>query len=344
MSAMYPLNAFEYVEAASVQDALREAENGAVIKAGGVDLLDRMKEGIDAPRRLVNIRHVRGLDRIAEENGGLRIGPLVTLAQLDRSEAVRKRYVALAEAAEHSATPQIRNMATIGGNLLQRPRCWYFRSADFHCLRKGGDKCFAQDGENQYHAIFDNQLCAIVHPSSLAMPLIAFGAQVELTSAKGKRNVAVEDFFVTPEQDVTREASIQPGEMITAITVPAPADGTASAYYKQGEKESFDWPLAAVAVALEMSGGTCRKANLILGFAAPTPLRAKSAEAKLNGAEISEEVARAAAKEAIVGATPMTNNAYKLPIFEAVVRRTILRASKGAPYPITIDEAAGAKA
>jgi len=344
MSAMYPLNAFEYVEAASVQDALREAENGAVIKAGGVDLLDRMKEGIDAPRRLVNIRHVRGLDRIAEENGGLRIGPLVTLAQLHRSEAVRRRYTALAEAAEHSATPQIRNMATIGGNLLQRPRCWYFRSADFHCLRKGGDKCFAQDGENQYHAIFDNQLCAIVHPSSLAMPLIAFGAQVELTSAKGKRNVAVEDFFVTPEQDVTREASIQPGEIITAITVPAPANGTASAYYKQGEKESFDWPLAAVAVALEMNGGTCTKANVILGFAAPTPLRAKSAEAKLNGAAISEDVARAAAKEAIVGATPMTNNAYKVPIFEAVVRRTILRASKGAPYPTTIDEAAGGNA
>ena len=344
MSAMYPLNAFEYVEAASVQDALREVDTGAVIKAGGVDLLDRMKEGIEAPKRLVNIRHIRGLDRVAEENGGLRIGPLVTLTQLHTSETVRKRYTALAEAAEHSATPQIRNMATIGGNLLQRPRCWYFRSADFHCLRKGGDKCFAQDGENQYHAIFDNQLCAIVHPSSLAMPLIAFGAQVELTSAKGKRNVAVEDFFVTPEQDVTREASIQPGEIITAITVPAPAEGMASAYYKQGEKESFDWPLAAVAVALHMNGGTCNKANVILGFAAPTPLRAKSAEAKLNGAAVNEDVARSAAKEAIVGATPMTNNAYKLPIFEAIVRRTILRASKGAPYPTTIDEAAGVSA
>src|SRR5579884_2670878 len=321
MSSMYPLNAFEYVEAASVQDALREAANGAVIKAGGVDLLDRMKEGIDAPKRLVNIRHVRGLDQIAEDSGGLRIGPLVTLAQLHGNEAVRKRYTALAEAAEHSATPQIRNMATIGGNLLQRPRCWYFRSNDFHCLRKGGDKCFAQDGENEYHAIFDNQLCAIVHPSSLAIPLIAFGAHVELTSTQGKRNVAVEDLFVTPEQDVTREASVLPGE-----------------------KESYDWPLAAVAVALQMTGESCQNANVILGFAAPTPLRAKSAETKLNGAAISEQSARAAAKEAVAGATPMTKNAFKLPIFEAVVRRTILRAAKGAPYPMTIDEAAGVSA
>ncbi|HVH86252.1 MAG TPA: xanthine dehydrogenase family protein subunit M [Terriglobales bacterium] len=344
MSSMYPLSAFEYVEAASIQDALRETESGAVIKAGGVDLLDRMKEGIDAPKRLVNIRHVRGLDRIAEDNGGLRIGPLVTLTQLHRSETVRKRYTALAEAAEHSATPQIRNMATIGGNLLQRPRCWYFRSADFHCLRKGGERCFAQDGENEYHAIFDNQLCAIVHPSSLAIPLIAFGAQVELTSAKGKRNVTVEDFFVTPERDVTREAAIQPGEVITAITLPPPPQGTVSAYYKQGEKESFDWPLAAVAVALQMSGSTCNKANVVLGFAAPTPLRAKAVEAKLDGVAINEDLARSAAKEAIVGATPMTNNAYKLPIFEAIVRRTIVRATKGAPYPTTIDEAAGVSA
>ena len=344
MSSMYPLNAFEYVEAASVQDALREAANGAVIKAGGVDLLDRMKEGIDAPKRLVNIRHIRGLDQIAEDNGGLSIGPLVTLTQLHTNETVRQRYTALAEAAEHSATPQIRNMATIGGNLLQRPRCWYFRSSDFHCLRKGGDKCFAQDGENEYHAIFDNQLCAIVHPSSLAIPLIAFGAHVELTSAQGKRNVAVEDLFVTPEQDVTREASVLPGELITAITVPAPGEGTKSAYYKQGEKESYDWPLAAVAVSLQMSGDNCQKANVILGFAAPTPLRAKGAEMKLSGATVSEQNARAAAKEALLGATPMSKNAFKLPIFEAVVRRTILRAAKGAPYPMTIDEAAGVSA
>ena len=344
MSSMYPLNAFEYVEAASIQDALREAANGAVIKAGGVDLLDRMKEGIDTPKRLVNIRHVRGLDQIAEDNGGLRIGPLVTLTQLHTNETVRKRYAALAEAAEHSATPQIRNMATIGGNLLQRPRCWYFRSSDFHCLRKGGEKCFAQDGENEYHAIFDNQLCAIVHPSSLAIPLIAFGAHVELTSAQGKRSVAVEDLFVTPEQDVTREASVLPGELITSITIPAPPEGMKSAYYKQGEKESFDWPLAAVAVALQMSGDSCEKANVILGFAAPTPLRANGAETKLNGATISEQSARDAAKASMAGATPMSKNAFKVPIFEAVVRRTILRAAKGAPYPMTIDEAAGVSA
>lgn len=345
MSSMYPMNAFQFVEASSLAEALREAKDGAVIKAGGVDLLDRMKEGIDAPKRLVNIRHLPGLDRVDEvSDGGLRIGPLVTLTQIDEHPVIRRRFTALAEAAGHSATPQIRNMATIGGNLLQRPRCWYFRSSDFHCSRKGGDKCFAQDGENQYHAIFDNQSCAIVHPSSLAIPLIAFGAQVELTSGKNKRTVPVEEFFVTPEQDVTRETNIQPGEIITAVLVPAPPQGTVSAYYKQGEKESFDWPLAAVAIAMQIDGNQCRKANVILGFAAPTPLRSSDAEAALNGKTIDEQSARAAGEAAIRGATPMTKNAYKLPIFSAVVRRTILRAARGAPYPLTIDEAAGVQA
>jgi xanthine dehydrogenase YagS FAD-binding subunit len=344
MSQMYPLNAFEYVEARSVDEALREAANGAEIKAGGVDLLDRMKSGIDAPKRIVNIRHIRGLADIEERDGALRIGPLVTLAHLGGHTVVRKQFTALAEAAEHSATPQIRNMATIGGNLVQRPRCWYFRSSEFQCLRKGGGHCFAQDGENQYHALFDNQTCAIVHPSSLAIPLIAFGAQLELASTKGRRTVPLEEFFITPEQDVTREASLLPGEMITAITIPAPAAGTVSAYYKLGEKESFDWPLAAVAVAMQMNGGQCRKANVILGFAAPTPLRAKEAEAQLSGKGIDDSSARAAGKAAMVGATPMTKNAFRVPIFEVIVRRTILRAAKGAPYPMTIDQAAGVNA
>ena len=165
--------------------------------------------------------------------------------------------------------PQIRNVATIGGNLLQRPRCWYFRHAEFPCRRKGGEICFAQDGENQYHAIFDNHICAIVAPSSAAVPLIALNAQIELTSKEGKRLLALEKFYLTPEQNVTREHSLRPGELLTGVVIPAVSRGTKSAYQKYGEKDSHDWPIADAAVVLQMDGNTVRKASIVLGAALP---------------------------------------------------------------------------
>src|SRR5205085_1096006 len=191
------MNAFEYADAGSINEAITLLSvKGAAIKAGGVDLLDLMKERLAEPSRLVNIRNLRELDFIkTDKDGGLRIGPLVTLAHLAQEKMLRERFTALADAALHAATPQIRNMATLGGNLLQRPRCWYFRHEDFHCRKKGGEICFAQEGENQYHAIFDNELCAIVHPSSAATALVAHGASIELSSKDGKRSVSLEDFF-----------------------------------------------------------------------------------------------------------------------------------------------------
>jgi xanthine dehydrogenase YagS FAD-binding subunit len=321
------ISRFEWTNAKSVNDALAQSEGKAVLKAGGIDLIDRLKEGIDSPSRLVNIRTIPGLDRISADANGLRVGPLVTLAQLDADKNVRANYTALADAAGHAATPQIRNMATAGGNLLQRPRCWYFRNEQFHCFKKGGNKCFAQEGENEYHAIFDNRLCAIVHPSAVGVALTALGAKLELTSKSGKREVAMEEFWVRPEQDMNRENSLAPGEMITAISVPK-VDGR-SAYMKLGEKESFDWPLAEVAVVLTQSAGRVSKASVILGAAAPVPLRAKAAEAAIVGQQLTEQTARVAATAALQGATPLANNAYKLPIFEAMIRRTIIAA--GAP-------------
>jgi xanthine dehydrogenase YagS FAD-binding subunit len=216
-------------------------------------------------------------------------------------------------------------MASIGGNLAQRPRCWYFRSEDFQCRKKGGTHCFAQDGENDYHAIFDNRTCAIVHPSGIAVPLVALHARLQLTSPKGKRDVLLEEFFVSPEQDVMRENILQPDELITGVTVPA--TDARSAYYKQGEKESFDWPIADVAVALTIQGSRCSKASIVLAAAAPRPYRAKAAEAQLADSTINEDIARKAAKQALADATPLANNSYKIPIFEAIVRRTILRAA-----------------
>ena len=319
------MNRFEWVNASSVDQALASVTDGAAFKAGGIDLLDLMKDGIVRPSRLVNIRQISGLNEVSEDGGGLRIGPLVTLTEIEEHPVVQKKYTALSEAASRIATPQIRNMATVGGNLTQRPRCWYFRSEDFHCRKKGGTQCFAQDGENDYHAIFDNRVCAIIHPSGVAVPLVALNARLEIASKKGKREVALEEFFTSPEHNVGRENILEPGELITAILV-SPTEAR-TAYYKQGEKESFDWPIADVAVALTIDGTRCRKASVVLGGAAPYPYRAQAAEAKLNNSEITEGTARTAAEAAMAHATPLAKNAYKIPIFEAILRRTILRAA-----------------
>lgn len=318
---------FEWSDARSVDDAISQLGGKATVKAGGIDLMDRLKEGLDSPSRLVNIRTVPGLDHVREESGWLRLGPMVTLAAVAGHPLIRKRYTVLADAALHAATPQIRNMATVGGNLLQRPRCWYFRSEQFHCLRKGGDRCFAQDGENEPHAIFDNSVCAIVHPSAAACALTALGARLEIRGQKGAREVLIDDFFVRPEQDVTREHSLAADELLTEIRVPAPADSVRTAYTKIGQKESFDWPLVEVAVVLDQRGGTVNKASIVLGAAAPVPWRAASAEKALTGKAVSPQTAREAAAAAVHGATPLSQNAYKIPMFEAVVRRTILAAA-----------------
>jgi xanthine dehydrogenase YagS FAD-binding subunit len=255
---------------------------------------------------------------------------MVTLATIAEHPVIRQRYAVLANAALKAATPQIRNMATVGGNLLQRPRCWYFRNEQFHCRRKGGDECFALNGENEYHAIFDNEICAIVHPSAAACALTALRAQVEVKSKNGTREIALDDLFVRPETDVTREHVLNPGELLTEIRVPAPSDATRSAYSKVGQKESFDWPLVEVAVVLETRAGVVSEASIVLGAAAPVPWRATVAEKTLAGKPLNEQSAREAATAAVQGATPLSQNAYKVPMFEAVVRRTILAAGQEA--------------
>ncbi|MFZ1965039.1 MAG: FAD binding domain-containing protein [Roseiarcus sp.] len=301
-----------------------------VLKAGGVDLLDLMKEGLLAPRRIVNLRGVSGLDVIAEDGaGGLRIGALATLEQAAADPRVRQRYTALADALAGSASPQIRSVATLGGNILQRPRCWYFRSDAQRCLRRGGGRCFAIHGENQYHAIFANEVCAVVHPSTAATALAAFDARIELVNSQGEaRQVLLDDFFVAPEIDVQRENDLKPGEAATAVLLPPLAAGAASAYLREADKLSFDWPIADVAVALERDEqGRCRRAAVVLGAAAPVPHRARAAEDLLVGKAIDETLARAAGEAALEGATPLAKNRHKLPIFAALVRRALLRAA-----------------
>jgi xanthine dehydrogenase YagS FAD-binding subunit len=329
------MQTFEWVDATSVEHAARLlSEDGpqrmVVAKAGGIDLIDLMKEGIVQPSRVVNLKSIPGLGAIDDDGrGGLTIGALVTLAQIEHSEALRRRLPALAQAAEHAATPQVRGAATIGGNLLQRPRCWYYRSALFH--QDGSDPAAAAiDGKNQYHAIFDNAASPMVHASTPATALLAYGAEVELASAgNGSRRVALQDFLLPPDARRDRDAAIRPGELLVSIHVPAPAAGARSAYHKQTERESYDWPICDVAVMLEMQGGIVEAARIALGWVAPTPRRALDSERALVGKPLTDATAREAAAAAVAGATPLSQNGYKVPVLETVVRRTILEAARG---------------
>lgn len=320
------MNKFEYVLPENLENTFEYLnEPSSLVKAGGIDLLDLMKEGIVEPKRLVNIRALEELDFIAgDAQAGVRIGPNLTLAALASNELLRTSYRALAQAAEAAATPQIRNAATLGGNLCQRPRCWYFRSNDFNCARKGGDTCFAQDGENQYHAIFGNEDgCVIVHPSATAVALLALNAKLKIASQGTEREVPLEAFFVSPATDISRENILNDGEIITEVLLPPAPKGFTSFYFKQKEKQAFDWPLAEVAVALTLRGNRCTEARIFLGAAAPIPWRVANAETVLKNQTVSKKIARMTAEEAVKGANPLSQNRYKIPIFKAIVYRTI---------------------
>jgi xanthine dehydrogenase YagS FAD-binding subunit len=324
---------------ATVADAMSgnvatDARGPSLVKAGGTDLLDLMKEGLVEPARVVSLAALGELKTIVKgPDGALQLGSLVTLDRLARDAVVGERYPALARAAGASASPQIRNVATLGGNLLQRPRCWYLRAAEYHCLRKGGGHCFALTGENQYHAIFDNRPCAIVHPSTLATMLVALGASVVLADPEGRqRRLALEDFFVSVEKDAQRENVLQPQEILLHVELPPPAPATCMAYVRLGQKGAFDWPLVDAAVVLEFAAdGGCRSARIVMGSVAPTPWRAREAERVIVGSHVEETVAIEAAGAAVRGATPLAKNAYKVTLARTIVQRALLEAAAGAP-------------
>lgn len=322
------MNSFALADCTTVEAALSQLKDGSVVKAGGVDLLDRMKNGTDTPTRLVNIRNIPTLRGIHPTAAGLTIGPLTTLAEVSDDPTIRAQYTLLADACGHAATPHIRNMATIGGNLLQQLQCWYFRSAEFQCLRKGKEQCFAFSGLNQYHAIMDYGGCPSVAPSSGAVAMLALDASLELTSsAHGKRLVAIRDFYVQPEANPHHFNVMAPDELLTAIHIPKPAPGTRSAYQKYGEKESHDWAIADAGILLEMDGDVCRRAVVTMGAASPVVRRSPEAEAALTGKPITPETARAAGQASMKGAMPLSMNAYKVQLFPVAIYRTILLAA-----------------
>jgi xanthine dehydrogenase YagS FAD-binding subunit len=322
------MNSFSLADCTTVDAALSQLKDGAVIKAGGVDLLARMKNGTIQPSKLVNIRNVSSLRGIHETENGLTVGALATLGEISDHPLIREKYQILSDACGHAATPHIRNMATVGGNLLQPVQCWYYRSADFQCIRKGKEFCFAITGLNQYHAIMDYGTCPAVAPSSAAVALLGLNASIELTSAKnGKRTLAIKDFYVQPDANPTKFSVIQPDELLTAVTIPKLASGTHSAYQKYGERESFDWAIADAGVVLEMDGNICRRAVITMGAASPVVRRSAEAEAALTGKPISEETARAAGKAAMTNVQPLSMNAYKVELFPVAIYRTILLAA-----------------
>ena len=320
---------FEYVIAESAAQALArlgEAKGQGALKAGGIDLLDRMKSGISTPGRLINLGAIAPLRAIKLDGGALRIGATVTLSQLERDADVRRHFAALAEAAGSAANPHIRNVATVAGNLLQRPRCWYYRNPEFQCLKKGGHVCFAQKGENRYHAIFGGGPSWIVHPSTLATALVALGGRVVVDGPK-PREIDLEKFFVLPANDYERENVLGHDELITEVRVPDPG-AARSAYMVVRERQVYDWPLGEVAVALWLKGKTVERARVVLGAAAPIPWRSEAAERALVGKTVGADVAQAAGHAAVQGAKPLGDNGYKVPMFEALVARAVLAAAE----------------
>ncbi len=312
---------------ASASRLLTKPDRSAL--AGGVDLLDRMKQGIDHPEELISLKASGVSDKIhLDKAGATHIGALITLAEIENNPAIRAHYPALAQAAGEAATPQIRNRATAGGNLLQRPRCWYYRNPDVPCLKKGGTRCYAATGLNRYHAILGGGPSFIVHPSNLAPALTALGASVILHGPNGTRQVELEHFFVSPRVDPRRENVLEPGEILAEIVLPTAQRGSNSVYLEAREKQSFDWPLASATVVLTpASSGVIQNARIVLGAVAPIPWRSPEAEESIRGHRVDTGVASRAAEAALKPAAPLSDNRYKVPIAKAVLRRAILRAA-----------------
>ncbi len=316
---------FAYASPTSVKEAvslLAERWGEADVLAGGTDLLSLLKDCIHTPRRVINIKGIKELGGIQKTAAGLRIGALVTVTELLADANVRAEYPSLMQAARGITSPQIRNLGTVGGDLCQRPRCWYFRLG-FGLLAMKDGRNLVREGDNRYHAIFGNQGPAcFVSASSFGPPLIALNARVKLVGPKGERELPVEKFFVTPQSESEREIALQANEILTEILVP-PAAGVRNATYEVRQRETLDWPLATASVGLTMKGATVAGARVVLGHVAPTPWRAGEAEKVLTGKGLSAAVIEKAAEAAVAGATPLSNNAYKVQLARAAVRRAL---------------------
>lgn len=335
------MKAFEWVSPTSVADAVKQLQPATAVAdpddvprplAGGQDLLTTMKDYITRPVRVVNLKNIKGLDKIeGDARKGLRIGALTTLAQIEENPTIRRSFPALAEAALSVATPQIRNLGTVAGNLCQRPRCWYYRLEEVICYKKGGDHCYAASGENKYNAIFGGGPSYIVHPSDLAPVLVALGGSLRVMGPKGERTIGLDKFFTLPsEGNIRRENVLADDEIITEVQVPASPLAARSTYLKFKERTSLDFALSSVAAGVELgTDQTVKQARIVLGGVAPVPWRVTEAEQYLVGKKLDEATLAATANRALRGATPLGQNAYKVPLTKTLVRRALGKLGSG---------------
>ena len=318
------LRTFAYVRPGSVSEALKHLEaRGARIHAGGTDLVGCLRDGVFDAEKIVSLGKIDELRGITvAPDGELRLGALASIAQIAAHPVVAGTFGALSQAASLVASPQLRNQGTIGGNLCQRPRCWYFRG-DYHCTRKGGNTCYALGGENQYHCVFGGGACVIVHPSDTAPALIALDAKVRIIGPKGARVIPLEQFYVLPEQDATRETALEPGEMVLGVLVPATAPGQKSGYRKVRARGSWDFAMAGLAHAISWKAGRIADARLVLSGVAPVPWRLHAVEKLLIGQKLDARLVTRAADAAIVGAKPLEHNGYKVPLVHGLVEEVL---------------------
>ncbi len=316
---------FAYVRAGSVAEAIKAlGAKGAKLHAGGTDLLGCMRDNVFDAQTVVSISGLKELKGIsARSDGGVKIGALTTIADIAANASLAEKYAVLTQAAAEVASPQLREQGTIGGNLCQRPRCWYFRG-DFHCARKGGEMCYAVEGENQYHAILGGERCFFVHPSDTAVALMALQAQLTIAGPSGTKAVKVENFFVSPGKDILRENILAPDEIITAVHLPPVTGKVRSSYRKVRARRAWDFALASVGIVLQYEQETVSRARIVLGGVAPYPWRAAAAEKLLIGGKRYSAIAAAAAKAATEGADPLRDNGYKVEMVKGAVEESIL--------------------
>ncbi len=318
---------FEYASPKTLKEALALLGTGwgdAAVLAGGTDLLSLMKDNVMAPKRVVNIKEIAELKGISKTAAGVRIGAAVTVDELYTNALIRASFPALTEAAHGISSVQMRNMGTVGGDLCQRPRCWYFR-AGFGLLPTHEGKNLVAEGDSRYHAILGAGPAHFVSASSFGPALIALGAKVKIASAKGTREVDAAQFFVAPQSNDAREIALQPNEILTEIVVPVSAAKNAT--YEIRQKDALDWPLATASVSLTMKGTAVASARIVLGHVGPTPFDAAEAAKGLAGKTITAESAEAAGKAAVGSAKPLKDNTYKVQMAAVAVKRALMAAA-----------------
>jgi xanthine dehydrogenase YagS FAD-binding subunit len=331
---------FTYYRPTSVDQAvglLGDKWGPIELLAGGTDLHDLQKDYVAQPDKVISLNAIADLAGIEISKSGegkqyAILGATVKLAEIAAHPELRKLFPALTSAAGIIGGPQIRNMGTLGGNLCQRNRCWYFRDEHVNCFLKGGENCFALDGENQYHAIFtQGHKCVIVNPSTLAPVLIALGASAQVKGPKGERHVQLGKFFQAPNSAQDREHVLKPDDLVISVAIPI-RDGVKNASYEVRHKQAYDWPLVQAAVAFKLDGGKAKDVAIVLGHVAPTPHVCKEAAAALEGKAVTEETAAAAGAAAVRGAKPLAQNGYKVRLAEVAVKRALLTAAGAEKY------------